>query len=180
MSSILGILQVLGVVMIIVIVALYVVTIIWVIRDAPRRGISPTKWGIVALIPFIGALIYSALRPPMFLADKEEQDLDCLLRERELMRYGECGRCSYPVMDDYVMCPNCGSQLKNVCKGCKKPLNPSWTVCPWCCTKTDTSSERRPRRRTDSHSDRTEGHSDMNDQTRVDHTTHRHSTTPQE
>ena len=71
----------------------------------------------------------------MLLSDREEQEMDYLLRQRELMKYGECGRCGYPVQDDYVMCPNCGSQLKNVCPHCERPLNPEWSVCPYCCTK---------------------------------------------
>ncbi|MGI6216766.1 MAG: zinc ribbon domain-containing protein [Coriobacteriales bacterium] len=134
----------------IVVVLLYILTIVWVIRDAPLRGVSPVKWGIIALIPFVGAIIYSALRPAMLLSDKEEQQLDYLLKQRELMKYGECGRCSYPVRDDYIMCPNCGSQLKNVCTGCGKPLNPEWNVCPYCCTKVPERAVRR--RRTASHS----------------------------
>ena len=118
-----------------IILALYILTIAWVIKDASQRGVSPVKWGIIAIIPFIGALIYSALRPAMLATDREEQELDYLLRQRQLMQYGECGRCSYPVQDDYIMCPNCGSQLKNVCSSCGKPLNPEWSVCPYCCTK---------------------------------------------
>ncbi len=135
MSALLAQLRIFGIIAVIIIIALYVVTIIWVVRDAPRRGVSPVKWGVISLIPFFGALVYSALRPSMLLADKEEQELEYLLRQRELMRYGECGRCSYPVRDDYIVCPHCGSQLKNVCQTCGKPLDPHWSVCPWCCTK---------------------------------------------
>ena len=136
--------QLFAIIMVAIIIALYALTVIWVIRDAPQRGVSPVKWGIIALIPFVGAIIYSALRPPMLLSDREEQEMDYLLRQRELMKYGECGRCSYPVQDDYVMCPNCGSQLKNICSHCGKPLNPEWNVCPYCATKV---AGKQPRRR---------------------------------
>ena len=135
LSGIIASVQIVAIVMVAVIVILYILTIIWVVRDAPLRGVSAAKWGIISLIPFIGAIIYSALRPPMLLSDREEQEMDYLLRQRELMKYGECGRCGYPVQDDYVMCPNCGSQLKNVCPHCERPLNPEWSVCPYCCTK---------------------------------------------
>ncbi len=144
MSALLSHFQTFGAIAVIVIIVLYIITIIWVVKDAPARGYSPVKWGIIALIPFIGALMYSAMRPSMLAADKEEQELDYLLRQRELMQYGECGRCSYPVQNDYVMCPNCGSRLKNVCAGCGRPLNPQWTVCPWCCTKAQGKPSRRP------------------------------------
>jgi len=143
LSELISRLQIVAIIAIAIIVLLYIVTIIWVVRDAPQRGVSAGKWGIIALIPFVGAVIYSALRPPMLLSDREEQEMDYLLRQRELMKYGECGRCSYPVQDDYVMCPNCGSQLKNICTGCGKPLNPEWSVCPFCCTKVQGRSGRR-------------------------------------
>ena len=123
-------------VMVFFIVAIWLLTIVWVIKDSAARGVSPAKWGAIALIPFIGAIVYSALRPPMLLTDKQEQEIDFMLRQRELMKYGECGRCSYPVEDDYIMCPNCGAQLKNMCPNCGKPLKPEWNACPWCCTRT--------------------------------------------
>ncbi len=123
-------------VMVFFIVAIWILTIVWVIKDSSARGVSPAKWGAIALIPFLGAIIYSALRPPMLLTDKQEQEIDFMLRQRELMKYGECGRCSYPVEDDYIMCPNCGAQLKNMCPNCGKPLKPEWNACPWCCTRT--------------------------------------------
>ena len=123
-------------VMVFFVIAIWILTIVWVIKDSTARGVSPVKWGIISLIPFIGAIVYSALRPPMLLTDKQEQEIDYMLRQRELMKYGECGRCSYPVEDDYIMCPNCGAQLKNVCPNCGKPLNPEWNACPWCCTRT--------------------------------------------
>ena len=113
---------------------LYFISIIWVIRDSYLRGSSPILWGIVALIPFLGAFAYSMLRPPMLLADRDEQDLDFTLKQRELMKYGECGSCGYPVDQEFLMCPRCGTQLKNECINCSHALNPDWTVCPYCCT----------------------------------------------
>lgn len=146
LSGVVSQIQILAIVMVVIIVALYILTIAWVIKDAPQRGVSPVKWGIISLIPFVGAIIYAALRPPMLISDKEEQEMDYLLRQRELMKYGECGRCGYPVQDDYIMCPNCGSQLKNVCSKCGKPLNPEWSVCPWCCTRVPGAAARRDQR----------------------------------
>ena len=117
-----------------IIAVLWLLTIVWVIRDAGARGVAKAKWGIIAIIPFIGALIYIACRPQLLAADKEDIDLGTLLTRRQLMDYGECGRGGYPVEKDYVMCPNCGAQLKNVCPNCGRPINPEWSVCPYCCT----------------------------------------------
>ncbi|WP_418380631.1 double zinc ribbon domain-containing protein, partial [Adlercreutzia sp.] len=51
-----------------------------------------------------------------------------------LMKYGECANCGYPVEADFVLCPNCHTQLKNLCMRCNHALEPSWTVCPYCAT----------------------------------------------
>jgi RNA polymerase subunit RPABC4/transcription elongation factor Spt4 len=123
-----------GLAIVIFIGILYLISIIWVIRDAYLRGSNPVIWGIIALIPFLGAFAYSMLRPPMLLSDRDEQDLDFTLKQRELAKYGECGKCGYPVEREYLMCPRCGTQLKNECISCGHALNPDWTVCPYCCT----------------------------------------------
>ncbi|MDR2672524.1 MAG: zinc ribbon domain-containing protein [Coriobacteriales bacterium] len=112
----------------------YLISIVWVIRDAYLRGANPIIWGVVSLVPFLGAFAYAMMRPPMLLSDKDEQNLDFALKQRQLMNYGECGKCGYPVEREYLMCPRCGTQLKNECRQCGHALNPEWSVCPYCCT----------------------------------------------
>ena len=119
---------------VVVIGIFYLISIIWVIRDAYLRGANPVIWGIISLVPFIGAFFYAMMRPPMLLSDKDEQNLDFALKQRQLMLYGECGKCGYPVEREFLMCPRCGTQLKNECKRCGHALNPEWQVCPYCCT----------------------------------------------
>jgi RNA polymerase subunit RPABC4/transcription elongation factor Spt4 len=114
---------------------LYIISIIWVIRDSYLRGANPVIWGIIGLVPFLGAFAYSMMRPPMLLSDKDEQAIDFALKKRELMRYGECAKCGYPVESEYLMCPNCATQLKNECRSCGHALKPEWKVCPYCCTQ---------------------------------------------
>jgi len=121
-------------VVVIFIAVLYLISIVWVIRDSYLRGASPIIWGIISLIPFLGAFAYSMMRPPMLLSDKDEQALDFALKQRELLKYGECAKCSYPVEQEFLMCPRCGTQLKNECRRCGHALNPEWAVCPYCCT----------------------------------------------
>jgi RNA polymerase subunit RPABC4/transcription elongation factor Spt4 len=120
--------------LVMLIAVFYLISLIWVIRDAYLRGANPIIWGLIGLIPFLGAFTYSMLRPPMLLSDRDEQDLDFTLKQRQLMQYGECAKCGYPVEHDYLMCPQCSTQLRNVCKSCGKALNPEWKVCPYCCT----------------------------------------------
>jgi len=119
---------------IVVIGVFYLISIIWVIRDSYLRGANPVIWGLISLVPFIGAFFYAMMRPPMLLSDKDEQNLDFALKQRQLMNYGECGKCGYPVEREYLMCPRCSTQLKNECKRCGHALNPEWQVCPYCCT----------------------------------------------
>ena len=119
---------------IIIIGIFYLISIIWVIRDSYLRGANPIIWGLISLIPFVGAFFYSMMRPPMLLSDKDEQSIDLTLKQRQLMNYGECGKCGYPVEREYLMCPRCSTQLKNECQRCGHALNPEWQTCPYCCT----------------------------------------------
>ncbi|MDR2714805.1 MAG: zinc ribbon domain-containing protein [Coriobacteriales bacterium] len=116
---------------------LYLISIVWVIRDSYLRGSNPVIWGVIALIPFLGAFAYSMMRPPMLKSDRDEQSLDFALKQRELLKYGECSKCGYPVEREYLMCPRCSTQLKNECTRCGHALNPDWLVCPYCCTPTE-------------------------------------------
>lgn len=119
---------------IVMLVAVYVLSIIWVVRDAYQRGTVWYIWAIVALVPILGVIAYCLLRPPLLQIDRDEQELEVALKQRQLMQYGECANCRYPVEADYVLCPNCHQRLKNQCQKCGHALDPSWTVCPYCAT----------------------------------------------
>jgi uncharacterized Zn finger protein (UPF0148 family) len=127
---------------IIVIALLYILSIIWTVRDSYLRGTNPQIWGLIALIPFLGCMVYAMMRPPLYASDREEQNIGLLLQQRELMAYGECPKCGYPTERDYVLCPNCHTRLKNQCSNCMHTLEPEWAVCPYCATKV--VRERRP------------------------------------
>lgn len=121
-------------VFIVFLVVLYVLSIVWVVRDAYLRGTFWYIWAIVALVPLLGVIAYCLLRPPLLQIDRDEQELEVALKQRQLMQYGECANCGYPVEADYVLCPNCHQRLKNQCAKCGHALDPSWTVCPYCAT----------------------------------------------
>lgn len=116
------------------IVVLYVLSIVWVIRDAYLRGAKWQLWGIIAIIPIAGLVAYCLLRPPLTQVDRDEQELEIAYKQRELQKYGQCAACGYPVTDEYIVCPNCRTQLKNQCSSCGKPLDPHWGICPYCAT----------------------------------------------
>ncbi len=122
------------VVVLVVFIILYFLSIFWSIRDASQRDVH---WalGLLSIIPIVGLVAYCLLRPALLKADKEEQELEIALKRRELMRYGDCAHCGYPVEADYVMCPHCHQRLKNLCSVCHHALDPSWSVCPYCTTQ---------------------------------------------
>ncbi len=114
---------------------LYILSIIWVARDSYLRGGLWVVWTLVAIIPLVGVVAYCLLRPSLFQIDRDEQELEIALKKRELLKYGQCGNCGYPVEADYIICPNCMTKLKNMCPTCGRALDPSWQVCPYCGTE---------------------------------------------
>ena len=118
--------------MVVCVVSVYILSIIYVIRDAARRGAEP-RWvrALIAVIPIIGILAYVILRPSSYLIDREEQDLDIALREHQLSHYGICPQCGAPIDRDFVVCPMCKTQVRNVCPNCLRPLNSDWKVFPY-------------------------------------------------
>ena len=106
-----------------IVVVLYLLSIFWAARDARARGFG-WAWGLLSVVPIVGLVAYCMIRPPLLKADREEQDLELALKQRELMKFGDCAKCGYPVEADYVLCPTC-----------HHALDPAWTVCPYCTTK---------------------------------------------
>lgn len=111
---------------------LYVLSVVWVARDSYLRDAPWVLWTVVAVIPLVGVIAYCLLRPSLLQIDRDEQELEIAIKRRELMKYGECAKCGYPVEADYVLCPNCLTRLKNLCPTCGRALDPSWRVCPYC------------------------------------------------
>ena len=108
----------------------------WTFADAGRRGTVRFFWGIVALIfPFIGTLIYLIVRPPEYVLESRERELELAVLERELrQRVNLCPNCRSVVEKDYLLCPECEWDLKKPCTNCGKPLHLNWETCPYCAT----------------------------------------------
>ncbi len=117
----------------------------WVYKDARRRIEDPwlvamaTVLGLVP--PFLGALIYMLFRPPEYLEDVRERDLEIRAMEQGLRsREAHCPVCRAEVDPRFLVCPVCTTKLKQACPSCKAPLEPLWQVCPYC----EAPIERRP------------------------------------
>ncbi len=119
-----------------VLVALWLALVYWTYKDAKRRIDDPLMIGIAVatsfIFPYLGTLFYTILRPPEYLEDVEERELEIQARRREIGGVSRCPSCSALVREDYLVCPNCRRRLKVSCGSCGRPLDPAWQVCPYC------------------------------------------------
>jgi RNA polymerase subunit RPABC4/transcription elongation factor Spt4 len=83
--------------------------------------------------------VYMLLRPPEYLADVHERELEIRAMERRLGADQACPYCRNPADPSFLSCPYCGTKLKNACRRCKTPLDASWRLCPHCETPVTTA-----------------------------------------
>jgi hypothetical protein len=118
-------------------VVVWIALIAWTYLDARRRIQDPVLVACAtgaSLFPYVGTIVYSILRPPEFLDDARERELEiraAQLRVRQLEEQS-CPNCSYPIERTYLRCPNCRARVKDPCEACQKPIDPRWTICPYC------------------------------------------------
>jgi hypothetical protein len=132
---------------------IWVALIYWTFADARRRiddGILIGIASLASLLPYAGTLIYMIVRPPEYLEDVRERDLEIEAAQARLAQFGmhSCPHCDYEIEKDFLRCPNCLRKLRDPCVGCGKPLQPEWRICPYCETEVglDPTMVRRPRR----------------------------------
>jgi len=118
---------------------------VWTFKDARRRIANPLLVALCTLIglvpPFFGALVYMLFRPPEYLDEVRERELEIrVIEERLAAGRSECPVCRAPVEPSFLVCPVCTTRLKEACVSCKAPLEPLWQVCPHC----ETPVTRRP------------------------------------
>lgn len=118
------------------VVVLWLALVFWTLKDARKRiddGLITAVAVATSLVfPFIGTLVYSILRPPEYLADVRERELEMRAMQKELRESPACPNCREPVRDDYLVCPKCRKGLRSPCTVCDRPLERSWRVCPYC------------------------------------------------
>ena len=133
-------------------IVLWLALIVYTFLDARRRIADPFLVGcatIASFFPFVGTAVYTIVRPPEFLEDAHERELEIKaaeLRVRQL-REQTCPNCEYPVEKNYLRCPNCQRRLKDPCPTCGEPVDPRWGLCPFCETSLSGERSRQPRRR---------------------------------
>ena len=118
-------------------VVVWIALIVWTYLDARRRLNDPVLIGaatVASLFPFVGTIVYSILRPPEFIADARERELEIRASELRVRQLEEqsCPNCGFPIERTYLRCPSCKARVKDPCESCGKPIDPRWNVCPYC------------------------------------------------
>ena len=130
----------------------------WVYKDAKRRIDDPVLVAVSVavglVLPYVGALVYMLFRPPEYLEDVRERELEIKAMEERLSRRDlYCPVCRAEVSNEFLVCPVCTTKLKQACVNCKAPLEALWQVCPCCETAVEPTAvefpafEARPPRR---------------------------------
>jgi hypothetical protein len=124
--------------LILFLVVLWLALVAWTYFDARRRledGFLIVCAAACSLVfPFVGSIVYSILRPPEFLADKRERELEIRAAELRLRQLEEqsCPNCERPIERTFLRCPSCRARIKDPCESCGKPIDPRWAICPYC------------------------------------------------
>ena len=148
---------------ILVLVVLWLALAYWTFADARRRVADPvlviTASVLGLIVPFLGPMIYTILRPPEYLEDVREREIETQaseLRMRHLTSQS-CPRCEHPIERSWLRCPECQHRLKDPCVSCSRPVDPRWSICPYCETQLRRQSSEQstdaPRKRSRSNRD---------------------------
>jgi Double zinc ribbon len=137
-----------------VLVALWIALVWWTYADANRRVDDPMLVACATagsfFFPFVGAIVYAIVRPPEYLDDVRERELEIAAAQARLAQVGalSCPHCGFEVEKTFLRCPSCMHKLKEPCTTCGRPLDPRWKICPYCESEvTAAPARRRPARR---------------------------------
>ena len=135
------------------------VVVIWLslvwytLADSRRRVDDQMLAGSAVLasliFPFLGTIVYMIVRPPEYLEDVRERELEMQAAQSRLVsnEYQLCPHCDAGVGRDFLRCPHCLRKLRDNCGSCAKPLDPDWMICPYCEAEIPGVTPQRRRRR---------------------------------
>ena len=118
--------------------AIWLALVFWTFADARRRIADPLLVACATaaslFFPFLGTIVYAIVRPPEFLADVHERELEIAAAEARLNAAEglHCPHCDFEVEKTFLRCPSCLRRLKEPCTTCGRPLDPRWKICPYC------------------------------------------------
>ena len=120
-------------------VVLSIGAIYWTYRDV--RGRTRDGWAqavsvlLVAIFNMPGLMLYLILRPHETLNEAYERRLEAEVLMREMPEERPaCPGCQRPISEEFIVCPQCRTKLRQPCASCGRPLDLNWTACPYCAT----------------------------------------------
>jgi hypothetical protein len=133
--------------------AIWLALVFWTFADARRRVSDPLLVACATaaslFFPFLGTIVYTIVRPPEFLADVHERELEIAAAEARLHQVEgmHCPHCDFEIEKSFLRCPSCLRRLKEPCTTCGRPLDPRWKICPYCEAEVgQAAAPRQPRR----------------------------------
>src|SRR3954447_5772090 len=122
---------------VLLLVVVWLALIVYTYLDARRRVSDPFLVAcatIASFIPYMGTAVYAILRPPEFIEDAHERELEIKAAELRVRQLTElsCPNCEYPIEKTFLRCPACQRRLKAPGQSCGKPVDPRWSLCPYC------------------------------------------------
>src|SRR3954469_23248661 len=119
-------------------IAIWAALVFWTYADARRRIEDPMLIGCAAaaslFFPFVGTIIYMIVRPPEYIEDVRERELEIAAASARLHSVQDmaCPYCDFEIEKTFLRCPSCLRRLKEACAPCGRPLDPRWKICPYC------------------------------------------------
>jgi hypothetical protein len=138
--------------LILFLVAIWLALVFWTYADARRRIEDPMLVGCAAaasfFFPFVGTIVYAIVRPPEYVEDVRERELEIAAAEARLHQVEglHCPHCDFEIEKSFLRCPSCLRRLKEPCGTCGRPLDPRWKICPYCEAEVGQGAPRQPRR----------------------------------
>src|SRR5438477_10603989 len=89
--------------LILFVVVIWLAMVYWTYADARRRMLDPMLIGCAAaasLFPFVGTLVYMIVRPPEYIEDIRERELEMQAAEARLHAVG------------FHLCPHCDAEIE--------------------------------------------------------------------
>ena len=118
------------------ITAFWFTLVVWTFRDIQKRTrdvlVQVLATLLVLLFNLPGLLLYTILRPPETLAEAYARSLEEESLIQEIEERQACPTCRLRVQPDFLVCPNCGTQLRRRCPDCHRLLELNWQHCPYC------------------------------------------------
>jgi hypothetical protein len=124
---------------------LWLALVFWTYMDARRRIADPMLVACAtaaSLFPFIGTIVYMIVRPPEYIEDVREREIEIAAAEARLASIEQlgCPYCGFEIEKSFLRCPSCLRRLKEPCNVCARPLDPRWKICPYCEAEVGTAS----------------------------------------